>query len=146
MTKKETPIRTKEEVRAALNLDHTPDDEFMRLLEDVGDEPIVRGPKVAGEGYTPERITDELTEAIVALTVGGLLSEARRASNLSLRDVAQAAGVSRARVHELESSENVETASILRIAGAMGYHVRLTLVPDREGLKPLSADLPPLIA
>lgn len=138
-------MKTKEQIRDALRLDQLPDDEFMQLLAEAGDDPVVRGPHVTAEAYTPDQIVGEFTSAIIATTVGSLLSQAREATELSLREVAKRAGVTHARIQQLESSENIETATLLRVAEAMGYHVRLTLVPEREGLKPLSADLHAMI-
>lgn len=57
--------RTKPQVRDDLRLDELPDDEFMQLLAETGEGPTVAGPTLTGgEGYTPEQLASELTEAI----------------------------------------------------------------------------------
>lgn len=135
--------KTKQQVRDELRLDELPDDEFMQLLAEAGEDPIVSGSQIpaGAKGYTPERITDELSAAVVTATVGELLARARAEAGLSLRDVGTEAGVSRARIQQLESSENIEVATLVRVADALGYGVRITLVPEHEGQHTLRADL-----
>jgi len=139
--------KTNRQVLDALGLDDPPDDEFMELLATVGEESIVVGPQAASadEGYSPGAIVRELNDALVAATVGELLAHARAETGQSLRDVGTRAGVTRSRIQQLESSENVEVATLVRVAGALGFGVRITLQPEdegrREGMRTLVADL-----
>jgi len=134
--------KTKQQVRDDLDLDDLPDDEFMQILAEAGDGPIVAGTRTtAAEGYTPKQIADELSDAIVASTIGTLLARARAQAGLSLREAGTQAGVTRGRIQQLESSENIELATLVRVADALGYDVQITLVPERSGQPLLSADL-----
>lgn len=55
--------RTKEQVQEAFGLDELPDDEFMRLLEEVGPGPVIRGVRpVQGSGWTAEEIRQALRQ------------------------------------------------------------------------------------
>jgi hypothetical protein len=71
--------KTREQVRQELGLDGVPSDEFMQLLGELGDEPIVTGPRIreVAQPYGPAEIKDELADALVARTVGELLARAR---------------------------------------------------------------------
>lgn len=126
-------MKTKEEVRNLLGLADLPDDEFMELLEAAGDEGIVTGvPPVDGEGYDPEDIRTEFQEALVAETVGDLLAQARDQSGASMRRAGRAIGLSHSRIQQLEGSENLEVATLVRVAAGLGFRVKISLEPDRD--------------
>jgi hypothetical protein len=135
--------KTKEQVRQELGLDGVPSDEFMQILGEVGDEPIVTGPRIGevAQPYSPAEIKDELADALVAQTVGELLARARAEAGLSLREVGTGAGVSRGRIQQLETKENIEVATLARVAEALGYGLEIRLVPETEGRPLLKADL-----
>jgi DNA-binding phage protein len=122
-----------------------PDDEFMALLSQLGEgEVITNVDPVPDAGYTAQAIAEELAEALVADSVGELIAKARKETGRSLRDVGAAVGVSHGRVRELEQSTNVEVATLVRVAGALGYRVRIVLEPSEEsrpGSRRLTADL-----
>lgn len=55
--------RSRSVIRDVLGLNDLPDDELMRLLEDVGEEEIVTGvPPAEAEGWSPEEIRGALEE------------------------------------------------------------------------------------
>lgn len=143
MRKKREALRkdrkSKAEVQADLQLDKRPDDDFMRLLAEAGDEDVVAGPALgpAGRAYTPE----EIGEAVIEGTVGKLLAQARSESGHSLSDIGAEVGVSRARVQQIEHSENIEVATLVRIAAACGYQVSISLRPLSPKKRALSAVL-----
>lgn len=128
---------TKDEVRAALNLDSAPTDEFMALLAELGDGDVAAGPVVppSSRDYRP----DEIVEVVINGTVGDLLARAR--GERTFASVGKQAGVTRARIHELEHSDNVQIATFVRVAEACGYRVSVTLQPMDEGRPQLSATL-----
>lgn len=134
--------KTKEQVRDELKLDRVPDDEFMQLLETVGEGPVVAGAGAEmAQEYTPEQIEQEVEAAIVKGRVGNLLAQARADSGLSLRHVGEEAGVSRGRIQQLEQSENVELATLVRVAAALGYGVQISLTPKESGKRQLTTEL-----
>jgi DNA-binding phage protein len=129
-------LKTREEVQKAFGLANPPDDEFMALLEQLGEGEVVTGvAAVEGEGYTADELAEELEEAVVADSVGELLARARKETGRSLRDVVGAAGLSHARVRELEQSSNVEVATLVRVAEALGYCVKIVLEPKKSAVK-----------
>jgi DNA-binding phage protein len=137
--------RTKEEVQQAFGLAEPPDDEFMALLSQLGEGEVITGVEpVPGAGYTARELAEELAEALVADSVGELLAKAREETGRSLREVGAAVGVSHGRIRELEQSSNVEVATLVRVARAMGYGVKIVLEPSKEGRpgrRRLTADL-----
>jgi DNA-binding phage protein len=137
--------KTKEEVQRAFGLAEPPDDEFMALVSQLGEGEVVTDvDPVSGAGSTVQELADELAEALVADTVGELIAKARKETGRSLRDVGAAAGVSHGRVRELEQSSNVEIATLVRLAEALGYGVKIVLEPNEKsqpGVRRLTADL-----
>jgi DNA-binding phage protein len=126
--------KTKEEVRSAFGLAELPDDEFMALLQQLGEGEVITGVEpVPGQGYSAEALAEEYAEAVVAESVGQLIAVARKETGRSLRDVGAAAGVSHGRVREVEHSSNVEIATLVRVADALGYDVRIVLEPRGAG-------------
>lgn len=143
MRKKREAIRkdrkSKARVQADLRLEKRPDEDFMRLLAEAGDEDVVTGPALgsAARAYTPKAIG----EAVIEGTVGKLLAQARSESGHSLSDIGAEAGVSRARIQQIEHSENIEVATLVRIAAACGYQVSISLRPLSPKKRALSAVL-----
>ncbi len=127
----------KAEVRAALNLDSDPDDEFMALLAEVGEGDVAAGPvaPIHARGYTP----DEIEDVVINATTGELLARAR--GGRTLASIGEKVGVTRARIQQLERSTNIEIATFVRVAKACGYEVSVHLRPLRPGLPTLSAVL-----
>ena len=137
--------KTKEEVQRAFGLAEPPDDEFMALVRQLGEGEMITGvDPVPGGGYTAQELAEELAEALVADSVGELIAKARKETGRSLRDVGAAVGVSHGRVRELEQSSNIEVATLVRVAEALGYGVKIVLEPSnksRPGFRRLTADL-----
>ena len=70
--------------------------------------------------------------------MGSLLARARDESKRSLSTVGTEAGVSRARVQQIEQSDNIEIATLVRIAAACGYQVGISLEPIQPGIRAFS--------
>lgn len=131
--------RTKTQVQTDLNLATEPTDELMQLLAQLGDSDVVEGPLSAaeGKGYSPEDIEGIVVEG----TIGDLIARARAEAHASLAAIGKSAGVTRARVQQLEHSANVEISTLVRIAAACGYDVSITLEPHANNRRPLSTKL-----
>ncbi len=131
--------RSKQAVQAALGLKAQPDDAFMELLATVGDADVVTGPQRAHaiRAYAPE----EIEKVVLEGAVGSLLAHARDESRRSLRVVGTEAGVSRARVQQIEQSDNIEIATLVRVAAACGYQVTISLEPISPGMRAFSTVL-----
>ena len=102
--------KSKEAIQAALGLATVPDDAFVALLTKVGDADLVAGPRRshAVRAYAP----DEIEKIVLEGAVGSLLAHARDESKRSLNTVGTEAGVSRARVQQIEHSDNIEIATL----------------------------------
>ena len=105
----------KAEVRAVLNLDADPDDEFMTLLAELGDGDVASGPvvPVPTRSYTP----DEIEEVVINGTTGDLLARAR--GGRTLASIGEKVGVTRARIQQLERCTNIEIATFVSLARDM---------------------------
>lgn len=127
----------KAEVKEMLQLDSEPTDEFVALLAELGDGDVAAGPKVLvpARSCTP----GEIEEIVINGTTGDLLARAR--GSRTLASVGEEAGVTRARIQQLERSANIEIATFVRVALACGYEVSVKLRPVRDGLPQLSAVL-----
>lgn len=131
--------RTKRQVQTDLGLRKPPGKKLMALIAEAGDGDHVDGPIPGPESrsYTPR----DVENAVVAATVGELLTRMRHDARQSLREAARAAEVSAARIQQIEHSENIEVATLVRLAAAAGYRVSITLEPVRRGKRPISAVL-----
>lgn len=131
--------KSSKEVQAALGLHAPPDVAFMALLATVGDADVVTGPARAHaiRAYAPE----EIEQVVLEGAVGTLLAHARDESRRSLRAVGAEAGVSRARVQQIEQSDNIEIATLVRVAAACGYQVTISLEPISPGMRAFSTVL-----
>jgi DNA-binding phage protein len=86
--------------------------------------------------WTPERIEATLREELVAHSLGELLAKARRSKGISAIHQARKLGVSRSQVYQSESPDaNLELASLLRHAEALGYRVEVVLKPEQPSSK-----------
>jgi DNA-binding phage protein len=132
--------KSKKDVKAALELDTLPDDAFMALLDKVGDADVVAGPdgNRIFRAYEPEEIETIVLEG----AVGSLLAHARGESGRSLSAVGSEAGVTRARVQQIEQRDNIEIATLVRVAAACGYQVGISLEPLHPGMRAFSTVLP----
>jgi Helix-turn-helix domain len=131
--------RTRQQVQADLGLPELPSDRLMSLIAQAGDGEFVEGP-LPGAGarsYTP----GDIEGVVVTATVGELMLQMRREAGKSLRAAARDADVSAARIQQIERSENIEVATLVRLAAAAGYEVNITLTPVSPDKRPLSAVL-----
>ncbi len=131
--------RSKADVKAKLQLKELPDDGFMELLEAVGNVDVVEGPYLddSVRAYIPA----EIEETVVGGVVGALLAQARSESGRSLAAIGADTGVTRARIQQIEHSENIEVATLVRFAAACGYQVRISLRPLTPDKRAFSAVL-----
>jgi hypothetical protein len=131
--------RTNQQVQADLGLQEPPSDRLMSLIAQAGDGEFVEGPLPGSDArsYTPI----EIEGVVVTATVGELMLRMRQEAGKSLRAAARAADVSAARIQQIERSENIEVATLVRLAAAAGYEVNITLIPVSGDKRPLSAVL-----
>ena len=105
----------------------------------VGNADVVVGPERthAVRAYEP----DEIEKVVLEGAVGSLLAHARDECRRSLSTVGAEAGVTRARVQQIEQSDNIEIATLVRVAAACGYRVGISLEPLTPGMRAFSTVL-----
>jgi hypothetical protein len=132
-------VRTRQQVQADLGLQEPPSDRLLSLIAQAGDGEFVEGPLPSPDArsYTPA----EIEGIVVTATVGELMLRMRQEAGKSLRAAARAADVSAARIQQIERSENIEVATLVRLAAAAGYEVSITLNPVSPDKRPLSTVL-----
>jgi DNA-binding phage protein len=80
--------------------------------------------------WTPERIQSTIQHEVVAHSLGELLEKARRAKGISAANHAKNLGVTRSQIYQSELPDaNLELATLLRHADALGYEVEVVLNP-----------------
>ncbi len=130
--------RSPAQVKRDLHLDEVPDAAFMALLEQV--DAAGEAPPRVPDAAAPITV-DQLEAVCITGSVGELLAHARRQNQQSLDVVGRSAGVTRARVQQIEHSDNVELSTLVKIAAALGYRVRIRLEPVNAALPPLTTGL-----
>jgi DNA-binding XRE family transcriptional regulator len=107
-------------------------EELLNLLSEEEIETGIIKPRSEskGEGTSFEEFKAMLEEAIVVKNVTEALEQARKEKNLTLEEVGQRVGVSRARIKQLETSENIEVSTLVRVASALGYKVQIALTSE----------------
>lgn len=109
--------------------------EVEEMLNSLTDEEIETGiiknrgslPVDDTPGTTFEEFKAMLEDALLTKSVGEAIEKARKDKNLTLEEVGQRVGVSRARISQLEKAENIELSTLVRVASAMGYKVQIAL-------------------
>ena len=79
-----------------------------------------------------ERAIERLLSELPSGVVGARLQRARSAQNLSVRDLAESAGLSKNSIVRLEKGEEVRAITILKVCTALGLHVERLAEPDVE--------------
>lgn len=77
-----------------------------------------------------ERVIERLLADLPVAVVGARLQRARAAQGMSVRDLAEAAGLSKNSVVRLEKGEEVRPITILKVCTALGLHVERLAEPD----------------
>ncbi len=80
-----------------------------------------------------ERAVERILAELPAAVAGGRLRRAREAQRLSVRDAAEAAGLSKTSVVRVEKGEEARPITILKMCAALGLHVERLAVPEEAG-------------
>ena len=131
--------KSKAQIQTDVGLSQPPSDRFMELLDRIGDGDVIAGPALDTEdrSYTPR----EIETIVLNGAVGSLLAHAREEADRSMAEVGDIAGVTRARVGQIEQSANIEVTTLVRLAGACGYEVDIRLTPLHPGKRAFSTTL-----
>lgn len=97
------------------------------------------------EYYSFEEVKDELIETcgspsrdeyeaeIEAYLIGRHIREARKAQNLTQRELGERLGVQTAQISKIENGRNITIATIVRVLNALGLSADFAI----EGLRPI---------
>ena len=127
-------IEAKRRVQAHLDLAELPDDEFMALIDETNQ--IEASGNARPAGYAQGTAPGELRKSVERATASALLAQAKSAAGVSNAAIARDLSVSRQRITEILGSRNLEVATMVRVAAAVGYEVEVSLRP-LDGEKPV---------
>ena len=83
---------------------------------------------------SPERLEGTVDEALLERRLSDVLREARVSQGLTGTEAGALLGVGRSRISRIEhEADRLELGNLIRYAAALGYGVRLELVPEAGG-------------
>lgn len=83
--------------------------------------------------YSAAELKQQLSEALLAGSIGDLLREARSRRGFTGIELAKKLGISKMRVSQLERAElNIEVATLARVASVLGYELKVEFVAGQE--------------
>jgi transcriptional regulator with XRE-family HTH domain len=77
-----------------------------------------------------ERAIEKLVENLPVLVIASRLKRARMAQGLSVRNLAEAAGLSKNSITRLEQGKEVRSITILKVCSALGLHIERLAEPE----------------
>ncbi len=77
-----------------------------------------------------ERAVEGILTVLSPVVIGGRLKRARDAQQLSVRDAAEAAGLSKTSIVRVEKGEEARPITILKMCAALGLHVERLGLPE----------------
>ena len=85
-------------------------------------------------GLSPEGLAETVGEALLERRLSEVLREARLRQGLTGTEAGALLGVGRSRVSRIEhEADRLELGNLIRYAAALGYGVRLELIPEAGG-------------
>ena len=83
---------------------------------------------------SPERLSETVDEALLERRLSDVLREARVRQGLTGTEAGALLGVGRSRISRIErEAHRLELGNLIRYAAALGYGVRLELIPEAGG-------------
>lgn len=83
---------------------------------------------------TQEKAIERVLEEVPASVLGARIQRARLAQQLSAREVAAQAGLSKNTVARLEQGEEVRSMTILKVCSVLGLHIERLALPEDDSL------------
>jgi transcriptional regulator with XRE-family HTH domain len=81
-----------------------------------------------------EQAIEKVLETVPASVLGARIQRARMAQQLSAREVATQAGLSKNSIARLEQGEEVRPMTILKVCSVLGLHIERLALPEDESL------------
>ena len=120
--------KTAQEWQQQLGLESLPDAEFLEALNALEGQEVIDGGGLEALGLTAAQTTpDELVGALVVESAGMAFKTVRQEQHLTVRQAAEAWGVSPGRVSQMESPDaNLYMSTVGSAALRMGYRAKLS--------------------
>jgi DNA-binding XRE family transcriptional regulator len=121
-------------VKKQLRLSEEPDAELLALLEGVEDRPAKIHPSLQESliTTTPQAIVAALEDTLIAQSVGGLISQARKKRGLTLEQTGRILSVGKGRMSQIEKEgANLELQTLARVAKALDYDLKISFTSRR---------------
>ncbi|MBB6017070.1 helix-turn-helix domain-containing protein [Deinococcus radiopugnans] len=127
--------KTAQEWQQQLGLDTLPDEELLQAFNALEGQEVIDGGGLEARGLTaPSMTPDELVAALVVGSAGAAFKKVRQEQHLTVRQAAQAWGVSPGRVSQMEAQDaNLYMSTVGSAALRMGYRAKLVLEPLEGG-------------
>lgn len=127
--------KTPQEWQSALGLDELPDAEWVQMMNALEGRETIDGGGLEMQGLTASALTpDEIGVALVVASAGAAFRAVRQDQQLTVRQAAEAWGVSPGRVSQIESADaNLYLSTVGSAALRMGYRAKLILEPLESG-------------
>ena len=127
--------KTPQEWQSALALGELPDAEWTEMMNALEDRETIDGGGLEVQGLTALALTpDEIGVALVVASAGAAFRAVRQDQQLTVRQAAEAWGVSPGRVSQIESADaNLYLSTVGSAALRMGYRAKLILEPLESG-------------
>ncbi|CAM3559166.1 HTH cro/C1-type domain-containing protein [Deinococcus saxicola] len=127
--------KTPQAWQVALGLDELPDPEWVEMMNTLEDRDTIEGGGLEVQGLTAAALTpDEIGVALVVESAGAAFRAVRQDQHLTVRQAAEAWGVSPGRVSQIESADaNLYLSTVGSAALRMGYRAKLLLEPLEHG-------------
>lgn len=133
--------KTAQEWKDLLGLDELPDPEFLANLNALEGVDVIEGGGVPDAQWVTMP-PGEIAAAVVLGSAGAAFKAIRAAQGLTVRQAADAWGVSPGRVSQVEAEDaNLYMSTVAETARRMGYRAKLVLEP-LEGGPRYEAELP----
>ena len=127
--------KTPQEWQSALGLGELPDAQWVEMMNALEGQETIDGGGLEMQGLTAPALTpDEIGVALVVASAGAAFRAVRQDQQLTVRQAAEAWGVSPGRVSQIESADaNLYLSTVGSAALRMGYRAKLILEPLESG-------------
>ncbi|CAM3407718.1 helix-turn-helix transcriptional regulator [Deinococcus saxicola] len=127
--------KTPQEWQVVLGIDELPDAQWVEMLNALEGKGTIDGGGLEAQGLTASALTpDEIGVALVVESAGAAFRAVRQDQQLTVRQAAEAWGVSPGRVSQIEAADaNLYLSTVGSAALRMGYRAKLLLEPLESG-------------
>ncbi len=112
-----------------------PDAELLSLIEGLEDRPAITTQSNV-QSTNPQAIKATLEDELIAISVGQLITQARKKRGLTLEQIGRVLNLGKARMSQIEKAgANLELHTLARVAQALEYDLKVSFVPKETNLE-----------